>query len=102
MEAWRVQALLDSTPFDELPDDLELTTRQAAPFCGPPPGLRPETLDKYRQLGKGPAYVRYGDGPRARVKYRVADIRAWNTRYMGVRVDPEAGQETEETPARCA
>lgn len=97
MEAWRVQALLDSTPFDQLPDDLELTTRQAAPFCG----LRPETLDKYRPH-RGPAFIKYGDGPRARVRYRVADIRAWSARYMGVRVDPRAGSEPGEKPAPAA
>ncbi len=96
-EPWRVQALLDSTPFEELPGTLELTTRQAAPYCG----VRPETLDKYRKSGKGPAYVTYGDGPRARVFYTIADIREWTSRYQGVRRTP-GKNESEETATRVA
>ena len=96
----RVQALIDSTPFDQLDGDLELTTRQAAPFCG----MRPETLDKYRP-DKGPALVKYGDGTRARVYYRVKDIRAWVAAYHGVRIDPRAPKDSTESegiPARVA
>jgi len=102
-ETWRVQALLDTTPFDELPGDLELTTRQAAPYCG----VKADTLDRYRGQNKGPAYVTYGDGPRARVYYTVEDIRTWVASYQGVRRDPRAERESNtsegtDTPARVA
>jgi predicted DNA-binding transcriptional regulator AlpA len=55
-----------------LPPSL-LTTAQAAAYLG----LRPQTLRKRRLTGDGPPYVRLGDGPRARVAYRLADLEAW-------------------------
>jgi hypothetical protein len=42
-------------------------------------GLRPQTLRLWRSKKKrrGPAYVKLGDGPGARVRYRIADLDAW-------------------------
>ena len=49
------------------------TTRQLAKYLG----LKEQTLRKWRLSGDGPQYVRLGDGPRARVVYRMADIQKW-------------------------
>lgn len=39
-------------------------------------GLEPQTLTNWRNLGKGPRFVRDGK-PGSRVFYRVADLDAW-------------------------
>jgi predicted DNA-binding transcriptional regulator AlpA len=40
-------------------------------------GLRPQTLRKWRLVGRGPRYVRLGESCFARVTYRLADIQDW-------------------------
>ncbi len=40
-------------------------------------GVRPQTLRIWRMKGCGPAYVRLGDTPGARVAYRLSDLKAW-------------------------
>jgi predicted DNA-binding transcriptional regulator AlpA len=50
-----------------------LTSWQAAAILG----CRPQTLRKWRVLGKGPRYVRLGNNPRGRVAYLKSDISAW-------------------------
>jgi predicted DNA-binding transcriptional regulator AlpA len=52
-----------------------ITTRQLAHLLG----YRAQTLRKWRVEGRGPRYVRLGDGPGARVVYRVADVEQWLT-----------------------
>lgn len=50
-----------------------LTTREAAEYCG----RSKKTLEKYREVGTGPAFYRDGDGPRSRVFYKPSDLDAW-------------------------
>ncbi len=52
-----------------------LTSPQVASLIG----CRPQTLRKWRLLGKGPRYVRLGDNPRGRVVYLRSDITEWLT-----------------------
>lgn len=40
-------------------------------------GLSPLTMDGWRSQGRGPAYVKLGKGPRARVSYRKQDLDAF-------------------------
>jgi len=49
------------------------TTPQAAEFLG----LEPETLEAWRRRGGGPKYVKYGNSPRAAVRYRLQDLEAF-------------------------
>lgn len=37
-------------------------------------GLRPSTLRTWRSTGRGPNFVRFGDGARQTVRYRLVDI----------------------------
>jgi hypothetical protein len=83
------------TPIEQLPDDMELTTAEAAPYCYAKPG----TLDKWRAAGRGPAYVAYGDGPKPRIKYLVGDLKTWRATGQRRRIVP--GEEGE-TPAQVA
>jgi len=46
-----------------------LNTREAAPLCG----VEPHTLENWRLLGKGPAFIRAGRN----VLYEPSDIRQW-------------------------
>lgn len=50
-----------------------LSTKQAADYLG----LKSQTLRRWRMQGDGPAYVRLGNTPRARVAYRNADLDLW-------------------------
>jgi predicted DNA-binding transcriptional regulator AlpA len=50
-----------------------LTTPEAAEHLA----LSPRTLESYRVRGVGPAYVRLGEGTRASVRYRAADLDEW-------------------------
>ena len=54
------------------PDDL-LTTAETAAILG----LKINTLEIWRVYGKGPIYVKMGDGLRAAVRYRRSDVVAW-------------------------
>ena len=55
-------------------DDLQLlTTAEAAQLLK----CREQTLRKQRVQGRGPRFVRMGDGPNARVCYRLSDIHTW-------------------------
>ena len=40
-------------------------------------GVALGTLSNWRRAGKGPRYIRLGSGPRARVVYKLADIKAY-------------------------
>lgn len=40
-------------------------------------GVSAKTLANWRCLGKGPAYIRLGNSPRAQVLYRYEDLDAW-------------------------
>lgn len=40
-------------------------------------GVSAKTLANWRCLGKGPAYIRLGNSPRAQVLYRYEDLAAW-------------------------
>lgn len=46
-----------------------ITTAEAARMCG----LSPGTLQKWRVVGRGPAFVKAGNA----VRYRVEDVEAW-------------------------
>lgn len=37
-------------------------------------GMRPSTLRTWRSTGRGPNFVRFGDGARQTVRYRLVDI----------------------------
>lgn len=65
----------DLTALDEL-----LTTGDVAGRLGVPP----RTLEQWRYLGRGPAYVRVG----AHVRYRAADVGQWLDEH---RVVPAGG-----------
>ena len=55
-------------------DDLQLlTTSEAAQLLK----CREQTLRKQRMDGRGPKFVRMGDGPNSRVCYRRSDVRSW-------------------------
>jgi hypothetical protein len=45
------------------------------------------TLQTMRYRGKGPAYYKIGDGPKARVRYRREDCAAWD-RARTRRIEP--------------
>lgn len=94
-QSLRATQFVEGTPLGELPDDMELTSKQAAPYCG----VKSGTLDKWRPLGRGPAYVKVGYGRKPRVRYRVADLKIWLKHYPRERIDPLG---SEETPARVA
>ena len=50
-----------------------LMTNEAARFLG----IKPATLRVWRMSGKGPAFVRIGEGQWARAAYRRGDLEAW-------------------------
>ena len=54
------------------PDEL-LSTNQAARLLG----IRPQTLRKWRLIGKGPRYVRLGANQQARVSYSLEAVQEW-------------------------
>lgn len=53
--------------------DTLMTTAEAAGTLG----IKAATLRKWRHLGRGPRFVRYGDGSGGRCFYRVRDIDQW-------------------------
>lgn len=53
-----------------------LNERQAAVLLN----LRPATLTKWRNLGRGPIFRRLGPGPRPAVRYLRADVLAFRDR----------------------
>ena len=50
-----------------------INTAQAARILG----IRAATLRKWRHLGRGPCFVRYGHGSGGRCYYRMQDITQW-------------------------
>jgi predicted site-specific integrase-resolvase len=50
-----------------------MTNAEAAKLLG----IRSATLRKWRHLGRGPRFVRYGSGAGARCYYQVTDIKEW-------------------------
>ena len=65
-----------------------LTTVEAADFVR----LSPRTLERLRVDGTGPKFIKAGRGKRARVLYRVADLKEW--------LESDVYQSTSEYPAR--
>ncbi|MGF1620884.1 MAG: helix-turn-helix domain-containing protein [Rhodomicrobiaceae bacterium] len=65
-----------------------LTTVEAADFVR----LSPRTLERFRVEGTGPRFIKAGRGKRARVLYRLRDLRDWLERDSYV--------STSEYPAR--
>jgi excisionase family DNA binding protein len=57
-----------------------LTTKEAATYLN----LSVAALVRYRWAGKGPAYIKLGDG--RSIRYRLEDLEAWINRG---RFDPE-------------
>ena len=54
-------------------NDTLMTTAEAASVLG----IKAATLRKWRHLGRGPCFVRYGSGSGGRCYYRVRDINQW-------------------------
>lgn len=50
-----------------------LTSEEAAELLG----VHVNTLATWRDKGEGPAYIRFGSGTRAPIKYRMRDINEW-------------------------
>ena len=50
-----------------------VTTSEAARIVR----LSPRTLERLRVLGGGPPFLKAGRGKRARVLYRLADLKTW-------------------------
>lgn len=54
----------------------------------PPPAvaarysMTPESLANWRREGKGPRWIRLGDGKRPRVMYRMADVIEWENQRV--------------------
>ena len=47
-------------------------------------GISVERLNSWRKLGRGPVYVKMGDGPNGAVRYPREDLRAYiNARRVG-------------------
>ena len=63
-------------------------------------GVSADTLREWRQRGYGPAYVRVGKGPRARVRYPTEDLKTWSESLERHRSTGEYAPDpgTEETP----
>ena len=55
------------------PEVLAVDTHQASAVIG----VDRRTLANWRSLGRGPRYVKLGEGASAPVLYRVADLEAW-------------------------
>ena len=53
-------------------DDL-LTTKEAASVLS----VKPNTLEIWRHKGRGPPFVRLGDGPCAPIRYVRAELSSW-------------------------
>jgi predicted DNA-binding transcriptional regulator AlpA len=53
--------------------DRALTTREVARMLG----VSPACLQLWRNDGKGPAFVKYGDGPKSSVRYMLTDVEAF-------------------------
>lgn len=54
-------------------DPILLTSEQAGKLIN----VSAKTLTKWRYEGKGPAFVRLGDGAKPRIRYRRSDLDAW-------------------------
>lgn len=61
-----------------------MTPREAAAFLR----LSTGTLENMRTQGRGPAFIRLGDGKRAAVRYRRVDLEAWLRRVSAENVTP--------------
>ena len=46
-------------------------------------GVPVKTFEVMRWRGDGPRFFRLGTGPRARVRYRISDLREWVETYPG-------------------
>lgn len=59
-------------------------------------GVSSKMLQARRAKGDGPAYFKFGTGPRAPVRYSLADIIAWENahRREPSKVDQEPGSQT--------
>lgn len=62
-----------------------LTTDQLAERLGVPA----QSVRRWRMLGLGPAYMKYGDPVRGPVRYRTEDVEAWErTKRLRTRETP--------------
>ncbi|HNX04390.1 MAG TPA: helix-turn-helix domain-containing protein [Opitutales bacterium] len=55
------------------PDTDSITAREAAKILK----IHPGTLGNWRCIGVGPAWSKFGDGPRGNVRYIRADVQAF-------------------------
>jgi predicted site-specific integrase-resolvase len=60
-----------------------LTNREAAKIIG----IHPGTLTQWRNKGRGPKFLRLGDGKQPRIRYTDTDVKAWMDQYN---MTPEA------------
>ena len=44
--------------------------------------MTPESLANWRREGKGPRWIKLGNGKRPRVMYRASDVLAWEEKNM--------------------
>jgi hypothetical protein len=70
-------------PLVVIPDG-DFNEKEASSFLSTPV----RTLQTWRYRGQGPKYLRIGDGPKARVRYTLAELQAW-PRRRGHRVVPD-------------
>lgn len=69
-----------------LPMSSTLSTQEASKYLG----IRPNTLARWRSDGKGPAYLKLGEGKQGAVRYLKEDLDIWLAQR---RVKPEATDE---------
>ena len=65
-------------------------------------GLRPQTLRKWRLLGKGPRYIRLGASPQARVSYSLEAVQEWIDDHTFCSTAEETANLTSIRPGRPA
>ena len=75
-----------------MPQDPEelFTTPEAADWLR----VRPETMRTWRYSGRGPRFVRLGDGPKAPIRYRRRDLESYLSKPL--RSTVAGGQPAEE------
>lgn len=70
----------------DLPPDARITAADLAQYLSTDGiTVAKTTVDKWRRIDRGPAFIPVGDGPKPRIYYRVSDVNAWwsNTSTQG-------------------